>query len=130
EKTIAVQGVGKVGLALVRLLREAGADVLVADVEPVRVDAARALGARPVANDAIHREPCDVFAPCAGGAVLSERSIGELRCRIVAGGANNQLATEADDARLAARGILYSPDFVINAGGLINVADELGAGGY
>lgn len=130
RKTVAVQGVGKVGLALVRLLREAGAEVVVADVDPARLESARALGARVVANEGIHREPCDVFAPCAGGAVISERSIAELRCRIVGGGANNQLATEADDERLAARGILYAPDFVINAGGLINVADELGEGGY
>jgi leucine dehydrogenase len=83
-----------------------------------------------VANEDVLREPCDVLAPCATGAVLNERSIPELRCRIVGGGANNQLATDEDDERLAARGILYAPDFAINAGGLINVADELGEGGY
>ena len=120
-RTVAVQGVGKVGLALVRLLREAGAEVMVADVDRARLEQARALGARVVANQTIHREPCDVFAPCAGGAVLSERSIPELRCRIVGGGANNQLATEADGDRLAARGILYAPDFVINEIGRAHV---------
>jgi glutamate dehydrogenase/leucine dehydrogenase len=78
----------------------------------------------------VHREACDILSPCATGALLNERTIPELRCRIVAGGANNQLATEEDDARLRARGILYAPDFAINAGGLINVADELGPGGY
>ena len=129
-KKVVVQGVGKVGMALVRFLLEAGAEVAVSDVDRGRIDEAIKLGAREVSNDAVLREPCDVLAPCATGAVLDERTIPELRCRIVAGGANNQLATEADDDRVAARGILYAPDFAINAGGLINVADELGPGGY
>jgi glutamate dehydrogenase/leucine dehydrogenase len=129
-KKIVVQGVGKVGMALVRNLLEAGADVRVSDVVAERLEEAKQLGAHVVPNDAVHRERCDVFAPCAGGAVLSDKTIPELGCRIVGGGANNQLAIEADDARLLERGILYAPDFVINAGGLINVADELGEGGY
>ena len=129
-KQVVVQGVGKVGLALVRYLVEAGAEVRASDVDSERADAARRLGARIVDNAAVHRERCDVFAPCATGAGLNERTIPELGCRIVGGGANNQLATEADDRRLQERGILYAPDFAINAGGLINVADELGPGGY
>jgi glutamate dehydrogenase/leucine dehydrogenase len=129
-KHVVVQGVGKVGLALVRYLIEAGASVQVSDVVSERLAEAKDLGARVVANDAVHREECDVFAPCATGAGLNERTIPELRCKIVAGGANNQLATEDDGERLASRGILYAPDFAINAGGLINVADELGPGGY
>jgi glutamate dehydrogenase/leucine dehydrogenase len=129
-KRVVVQGVGKVGMALVRDLLEAGAEVSVSDLDPSRLAEAERLGARPVANDGVHREPCDILAPCADGALLSERTIAELRCRIVGGGANNQLATEADDERLRSRGILYAPDFAINAGGLINVADELGPGGY
>jgi leucine dehydrogenase len=129
-KRVAVQGVGKVGMALVRYLLEAGAEVAVSDVDPVRLAEASHLGARVVENDSIHCEPCDVFAPCAAGGVLNERSIPELRCRAIAGGANNQLSTEADDDRLHACGILYAPDFAVNAGGLINVADELSPGGY
>ena len=129
-KRVVVQGVGKVGLALVRLLVDAGADLLVSDVDLRRIEEATAIGARAVANDSVHREPCDILSPCATGALLDERTISELRCKIVAGGANNQLATDADDDRLQARGILYAPDFAINPGGLINVADELGPGGY
>ena len=130
RKRAVVQGVGKVGLALVRLLIEAGADVAVSDVDHRRLEEAEVLGARRVTNDAAHREPCDVLSPCATGASLNEQTIGELGCRIVAGGANNQLATAQDDDRLQGRGVLYAPDFAINAGGLINVADELGPGGY
>jgi glutamate dehydrogenase/leucine dehydrogenase len=129
-RRVVVQGVGKVGMALVRFLREAGAEVAVSDVERARLEEAERLGARVVANESVHRLPCDVLAPCATGGLLNERTIPELRCAIVAGGANNQLATDEDDERLAARGILYAPDFAINAGGLINVADELGPGGY
>jgi glutamate dehydrogenase/leucine dehydrogenase len=129
-KRVAVQGVGKVGMALVRLLIDAGAEVLVSDVDEGRLQEASALGAGRVANDEVHRQPCDILSPCATGAVLNERTIPELRCRIVAGGANNQLASEEDGERLQARGVVYAPDFAINAGGLINVADELGPGGY
>jgi leucine dehydrogenase len=129
-KKVVVQGVGKVGMALVRFLLEAGAEVAVSDVERGRLAEAERLGARVVANDTVLGEPCDILAPCATGAGLNERTIPELRCRIVGGGANNQLATDEDDERLVARGILYAPDFAINAGGLINVADELGPGGY
>ena len=129
-KRVVVQGVGKVGMALVRYLLEGGAEVLVSDVDSGRADEARRVGAQVVANETVHREPCDILSPCATGALLNERTIPELGCRIIAGGANNQLATLGDDDRLQARGILYSPDFAINAGGLINVADELGAGGY
>lgn len=129
-KRVVVQGVGKVGMALARYLLEAGADVRVSDVDRSRLEEAARLGARVVVNETVHREACDVLAPCATGAGLNERTIPELGCRIVGGGANNQLASEDDDARLQARGILYAPDFAINAGGLINVADELGRGGY
>ncbi len=129
-KRVAVQGVGKVGMALVRYLLEARSEVLVSDVDASRLAEAEHLGARVVPNETVHHEACDVLAPCAGGGLLDERTIPELRCRIVGGGANNQLATEDDDERLRQRGVLYAPDFAINAGGLINVADELGPGGY
>lgn len=129
-KRVVVQGIGKVGMALARHLLEVGAEVRVSDVDGARLEEARRLGATVVANADVHREPCDVLAPCAGGGLLNARTIPALGCRIVAGGANNQLAEEADDDRLAARGVLYAPDFAVNAGGLINVADELGPGGY
>jgi leucine dehydrogenase len=129
-KRVVVQGVGKVGMALVRLLAESGAEVRVSDVDAARLEEARSLGAVVVSPQAVHRESCDVFSPCAAGAVLDERTIPELDCRIVAGGANNQLARDEDDERLQSRGVLYAPDFAINAGGLINVADELDPGGY
>lgn len=129
-KRVAVQGVGKVGMALARDLLGAGAEVAVSDVDSARLEEVKRLGARVIACDVIHREPCDVFAPCAAGGVLNEKTIPELHCRVIAGGANNQLAGDEDEKRLHARGILYAPDFVVNAGGLINVADELGEGGY
>jgi glutamate dehydrogenase/leucine dehydrogenase len=117
-------------MALVRLLIDAGAEVVVSDVDEGRLREASALGVGRVASAEVHRQPCDILSPCATGAVLNERTIPELRCRIVAGGANNQLACEEDGERLQARGVVYAPDFAINAGGLINVADELGPGGY
>lgn len=119
-RTVAVQGLGKVGWPLCRMLREVGAELVVADVRSDVVDRAVAeLGARAAAPDAILAEPCDVLAPCALGGVLDERSIPALRCRVVAGSANNVLATAEDGRRLHARGIVYAPDYVISGGGLI-----------
>ena len=107
-------------------LVEDGARVTVADVNPDAVAAAAHSTDRVevVAPESAHAVECDVFAPCALGAVLSEATIPELRCEIVAGSANNQLATDEDDNRLAARDILYVPDYVANAGGVINIAEE------
>ena len=87
--------------------------------------AVREFGAKAVELDEILTIPCDIFAPCALGAVLNDATIPELRCSIVAGSANNVLAESHHGEALAERGILYAPDYVINAGGLINVADEL-----
>ena len=116
-RTVLVQGAGSVGAKLAGQLAEAGATVLVSDVDETR---ARATGGTVVtAGDAIGTE-CDVYAPCALGATLSEESIPRLRCGIVAGAANNQLATPEDGERLRAAGILYAPDFVINAGGAMH----------
>lgn len=116
-----VQGVGSVGRRLVELLHEAGAEVLVADVDPDRTAAVGAL-AKPVAAEEVVGTPCDVFAPCATGGVLAEDTIGRLACRVVAGAANNQLATPEDARRLQEAGIVYAPDFVANAGGVIHLA--------
>jgi valine dehydrogenase (NAD+) len=123
---VVVSGVGKVGTGLVRHLVEDRAAVTVADVDPAAVArVVRDFDVLSVPVDKAHVVGCDVFAPCALGGVLNEQTIGELGCRAVAGSANNQLATPADGARLADRGILYAPDFVVNAGGVINIAEEL-----
>jgi len=125
--TVAVQGLGSVGFALARYLREEGAKLLAADIDPQATARATAeLGVEIVPPAEILAAECDVLAPCAMGAVLDDRSIPRLRCKIVAGSANNQLADEQRDGQaLHARGILYAPDFVLNAGGLINVYSEL-----
>ena len=125
-RRFAVQGVGKVGAAYVQLLVENRADVVVSDAFQPAIDAAVAnYGVKAVASDEIHRIDCDIFSPCALGAGLNEQTIPELRCTAVVGSANNQLATDADANRLRDHDILYAPDFVVNAGGLINVYDEL-----
>lgn len=128
NRTVAVQGLGSVGFHLASYLVEEGAHVLGADIDEERVDLAREeLSITPVALDEILEVECDVLAPCAMGAVLDETTIPRLRCPIVAGAANNQLADETRDGQaLFELGILYAPDFMINAGGLINVYNELG----
>jgi leucine dehydrogenase len=128
-RRIAIRGVGKVGMALAGLLSEAGAELIVADVDQEATNVAvRRFGAKVVPVDDIHRVHCDIFAPCALGGDLNERTIPELGSVAIAGSANNQLATEADGDRLRESGILYAPDFVVNAGGIINIAAE--PGGY
>ncbi|MDV3442776.1 Glu/Leu/Phe/Val dehydrogenase dimerization domain-containing protein, partial [Pseudomonas otitidis] len=120
---IAVQGLGNVGYALAEQLAAAGADLLVSDLDPGRVQlAVDQLGAHPVASDALLTTPCDILAPCGLGGVLNAQSAPQLRCAVVAGAANNQLASPDIADLLEARGILYAPDYVINSGGLIHVA--------
>lgn len=122
-RTIAIQGVGAVGRLLAAQMADAGAEVLVADVDGARAEAvASAIGARAVDPSAILAARCDVLAPCATGGVLDARTIEHLRCRIVAGAANNQLEHDADGERFLDRGIVYVPDFVANAGGIIHLA--------
>lgn len=125
-RTIAVQGVGKVGSSLVEWLTKAGAKTVVTDVNDAALHhVASTYGSTVVEMDEIFDIGCDIFAPCALGGVISKSTIPRLRCRAVVGSANNQLATDADAARLVERDILYAPDFVVNAGGIINIADEL-----
>jgi leucine dehydrogenase len=126
-RSVAVQGLGNVGYNLARFLSEAGAKVFAADIDSAATDRARAeLGVEVVPTGEILAVPCDVVAPCALGAALNDESIPRLRCKIVAGAANNQLADERRHGlELHNRGILYAPDFVINAGGLISVYSEL-----
>jgi leucine dehydrogenase len=122
-RTIAVQGAGAVGGALANLLADAGAKLVLSDMDEERARAVGdEVGARVVAVDEIADVVCDVFSPCATGGVLNAATIPRLRCRIVAGAANNQLATPEDADRLAAAGILYAPDYVVNAGGVLHLA--------
>lgn len=120
---IAIQGLGNVGFALAEELHAAGAELLVSDLDPGRVQlAVEQLGAHPVASEALLTTPCDILAPCGLGGVLNGQTVGQLRCAAVAGAANNQLANPEIADELEARGILYAPDYVLNAGGLIYVA--------
>ena len=125
--TVAVQGFGKVASSLVEHLSDAGAHVVVTDVNPAALERASALNCRVLSDpDAIYDAECDVFAPCALGGVLNEGTIRRLRCKVVAGAANNQLLTPEDGRKLWHRGIVYVPDFIINAGGVINLSVEVG----
>jgi len=122
---IALQGAGSVAGGVARLAAAEGARLSIADVDADRAhQLADETGGEVVAPDAILALDADVISPCALGAILTEQSIAALRAPIVAGGANNQLATREDGERIAARGILYAPDYVINAGGIINVSTE------
>jgi leucine dehydrogenase len=122
---VAIQGVGHVGYNLARELYAAGAALTVADVDAARAErAADELGATIVPIEAIFDVDCDVFAPCALGGAVNDATVDRLRCRVVAGAANNQLASPEMGRVLVARGIFYAPDYAINAGGLINVAQE------
>lgn len=125
-RRVAVQGVGKVGYYFTHLLIEEGVEVIVTDVyEPSVRQVVDDFGVKAVGLDEIMTVECDVFAPCALGAILNEESIPKLNCEAVAGSANNQLEKEEDAVLLAERGILYGPDFLVNAGGLINISEEL-----
>jgi leucine dehydrogenase len=128
-RTVLIQGAGGVGSALANHLAAAGGTVLIADVDPGRAQtvAARA-GGRTVALELIAETECDVFSPCAVGGVLDSETTARLRCRIIAGSANNQLASPDVAEAIHARGILYAPDYVVNGGGVIGVIgiEELG----
>lgn len=126
-RKVAVQGTGHVGANVVRLLVEAGAEVTVADLQPAMPEQlARELGVAVAPVDEIVFAECDVLSPCALGAVFTPDTIPRLRCRAIAGAANNQLGTIEDGDALAARGIAYAADFVVSAGGIINIAGEFG----
>jgi leucine dehydrogenase len=124
--TVSVQGLGHVGWYLCALLTQAGAALVVTDVNPAQLQkAVKVFGATAVAPDEIYGVAADIFAPCAIGGILNAKTIPQLKVSIVAGGANNQLATAEDGAALHNAGILYAPDFVANGGGIINVATEI-----
>jgi leucine dehydrogenase len=126
NRRVVVSGVGKVGSSLARLLAQDGAIVVVADVVPAAVARLTGeLGLEAVPVEVAHRVPCDIFAPCALGGVIDERTAPELACSAVVGSANNQLAEPALAKVLDDTGVLYAPDYIANAGGLITVAGEL-----
>ena len=124
--TVAIQGLGKVGMKLAHALHQEGARLIVSDVHQPMIDhAVHAFGAEVVDADKIVTVECDVFSPNALGAILNTHTISHMHARVVAGAANNQLAHDSDGAVLQARGILYAPDYVINGGGVICVAGQI-----
>jgi leucine dehydrogenase len=127
---VAIQGAGHVGAIAAGHLLDAGAEVLVADIYEDRVAPLVARGATAVPPEEVLSVECDVLSPCALGAVIGPETVARLRCRVVAGAANNQLADESMGDELKQRGIVYAPDFAINAGGVINIGDELIGDGY
>ena len=130
-RRVVVDGVGHVGGNLVAHLVEAGASVAVADIDRAHVDAVVAAhGVDVVPVEDVLSEPCDVLSPCALGGLLTVETVARLQCRAVCGAANNQLLDERAGDALAARGIVYAPDFVVNAGGIVNIAEEWAPGGY
>jgi leucine dehydrogenase len=122
--SFAIQGAGHVGLHLVKQLRKKGAKVFITDIMEDSIAEAVKLGAEAVGEDEIYDVEADVFAPCALGAIINEETIPRLKCKIVAGPANNQLANNEAGSELERRGILYAPDYAVNAGGLMNVSIE------
>lgn len=131
NRTIAIQGLGSVGSELALFLYWAGARLIVSDIDQDRCrNIAKTTGAIVVSPEEILSVECDVLSPCALGGVINEKTIPELHCRSIAGSANNQLLQDTDADELFSRGILYAPDFIINAGGLINVTQEVDLNGY
>jgi leucine dehydrogenase len=131
KKRVLIQGVGAVGGRLAVLLKEQGAHVIICDINEARVDDLKRVHGFETVADANHLDvACDIYAPCARGAGLNDDTIPKLKCKAVAGCANNQLLEQRHARDLRARGILYAPDYVINAGGIVNVSVELLPGGY
>ncbi|MCK6257634.1 branched-chain amino acid dehydrogenase [Fictibacillus sp. KIGAM418] len=125
-KVIAVQGVGHVAYNLCRHLNEEGAQLIVTDINKEAVDrVVEEFGAKAVDPDEIYGVECDIFAPCALGAIINDQTIGQIKAKVIAGAANNQLRETRHGDAIHEMGIIYAPDYVINAGGVINVADEL-----
>jgi len=126
-KKVAIQGAGHVGYYLAEFLAKEKAKIFITDIKQDRVDkVVNDFGATAVEPNKIYSSDCDVFAPCALGAIINDETIPQFKCKIIAGGANNQLADEKKHGKiLQEKGIYYAPDYVINAGGLINVANEV-----
>ena len=129
-RKIAVIGLGSVGGRLAELLHDGGAELVVADVDQSKRELAERLDAEWTDPLSALTAEVDLIAPCALGGVLNDDTVPALRCKAIAGAANNQLADDSLEARIAERGILWAPDFVCNAGGIINICVELEPGGY
>ncbi len=130
-KTVAIQGLGNVGSKVAELLFWHGAKLILTDVDREKTSRfCHIFGAQKIAPDAYCSAECDILCPCAMGGIINRSSVPLLRCKAVAGGANNQLAETEDAVRLHERGILYAPDYAINAGGIINATAEFALGGY
>jgi leucine dehydrogenase len=128
---VGIQGVGHVGIYLGQRLKEAGCEMVICDVDQERVEyAAKELGASVCSPDEIYSREMDVFAPCALGAVVNDKTIPQFKCKIIAGASNNVLHEPRHGEELKKLGIAYAPDYVINAGGVINVSFEFAPGGY
>ncbi|RBP44940.1 Leu/Phe/Val dehydrogenase [Garciella nitratireducens] len=126
DKVVAVQGLGAVGYCLCKHLHEAGAKLIVTDIKKEYINkVVQDFGAKAVAPDKIYGVECDIFAPCAMGAIINDFTIEQLKCKVVAGSANNQLAEEKHGDMLEEKGIIYAPDYVVNGAGVMNVYEEL-----
>lgn len=131
NKVVAIQGLGSVGYRLAEILFWGGAKLIFSDIDGEKTKKiAKQFGAQIVAPEEILSVQCDVLSPCAMGGIINQQSILRMRCRSIAGATNNQLLKEENGVELMKRGIVYAPDFVINAGGLINVTEELELAGY
>ncbi len=130
-RRIAIQGLGSVGAKLASILFWEGADLILSDIDPAKVHhLCHLYGAVAADPENFLATPCDILAPCALGGILNEKTVPLLNCKAVAGGANNQLLSRAQGKQLQERGILYAPDYIINAGGILNAAAEFESGGY
>lgn len=128
-RKVAIQGFGKVARHTAKHLLAQGASLVATDTNEAALEEARRMGATVVGAEEIYDVECDIFSPCALGGTLNSRTIPRLKCKIVAGGANNQLEMDEDGLALQRRGVLYAPDYIVNAGGVITVASEI-EGGY
>jgi leucine dehydrogenase len=126
-RSVAIQGAGHVGAVLAHMLVDAGASVCISDIDEAK---AKEVGVVTVSPDALLTSECDVLAPCALGAVLTTQSVDRLSCAVICGAANNQLLDDDAAERIEERGIVYAPDYVVNAGGIINIAHEWSPGGF
>ena len=124
-KVVAMQGFGKVATHTAHHLMKEDATLVVTDVFDGALDRARDLGLKVVKPDDIYGIDCDIFAPCALGGVINPETIPQLKCKVIAGGANNQLLSESDGEALHRMGIMYGPDYILNSGGIINVESEI-----
>ncbi len=130
DRTICVSGLGHVGMRLAKMLLREGARVLASDLDKAKREELEAAGGKWIGAGRVFTQPADVFAPCALGGVLNDETVPRLQVPIVAGAANNQLAEDGVADVLDRQGVLWAPDFVANAGGIINISVELGRGGY